>query len=73
MNLDGIETDIYITKDSEIILGHHRSTKFEIPFWDTNRNEEVMLNVLDHTLEELHKYCLMDKKTKIPTLKEFLI
>lgn len=62
LKLNGIETDIYITKDEYLILGHENQNPDELTLWHPFRKEEVAVKVQEHTLEELMEYYLIDKK-----------
>ena len=59
----GIELDIRLTKDSEIVVFHDDSL---------TRMCKVKEDVSSLTLDELRKLYLLDSKEQIPTFKEFL-
>lgn len=59
----GIETDIRLTKDGELVIHHDDSLK---------RLCGEDKKVFDLTLEQIREYSLLNTDEKIPTFKEFL-
>lgn len=72
MKLEGIETDIYMTKDEQLVLIHRNRDFNQVAFWNSTRGEEIVVSIHDYTLKELQEFDLLDKKQKIVTLQEFL-
>lgn len=65
-NIDGIETDVQMTKDGELVIFHDERI---------NRTTNGSGFIKDFTLEELKKFNAnnkMDYNVEIPTLDEFL-
>lgn len=72
MGLEGIETDIYITNDQELVLAHYKGDHFDLHFWDELTQKEIVLDPRENTLAHLKQFTLLDKKQKIVELRELL-
>ena len=72
MMIDGLETDIYITKDGELVLSHHKTDPGFVELWHPVKMEPIIVNLSKTSVEELQELMLMDKKQKVVLLKEFL-
>lgn len=51
MKLDGLETDIYMTKDEVLILAHHKVELGILEMWDGETEQSIFVNVNDVTFE----------------------
>lgn len=68
--IDGIETDLWLTKDNVIMISHGHNEQGLEMMWDPEANKMVPIIINKETHSRISKLRFTDKQTPMPTLRQ---
>ena len=68
--IDGIETDLWLTKDNVVVIAHGHNEEGIEMMWDPEANKMVPIIINKENYTRISKLTFMDKKTPMATLRQ---